>query len=166
MNPALDSALLVEFNPTGATVASVHDVAAYILRKQGTITTWKLQKLAYYSQAWSLVWDDRPLFRAKIKAWANGPVVPELYHHHKGRFRVSEWRQGDSSKLNPDERATIDAVLAFYGTKSSQWLSDLTHNEAPWREARGGLPPGARGSQEITWESMARYYGSLSEQEA
>ena len=37
-------------------MASVYDVAAYILEKQGAMTTWKLQKLVYYSQAWSLVW--------------------------------------------------------------------------------------------------------------
>jgi uncharacterized phage-associated protein len=32
-------------------MASVHDVASYILHKTGSISTWKLQKLAYYSQA-------------------------------------------------------------------------------------------------------------------
>ena len=43
-------------------MASVSDVAAYILQQQGAMTTWKLQKLIYYSQAWSLVWDDDALF--------------------------------------------------------------------------------------------------------
>ena len=43
-------------------MASVFDVAAYILEKQGEMTTLKLQKLVYYSQAWSLVWDEKPLF--------------------------------------------------------------------------------------------------------
>ena len=43
-------------------MASVFDVAKYILHKLGTVTTWKLQKLVYYCQAWSLVWDDEPLF--------------------------------------------------------------------------------------------------------
>ena len=33
---------------------SVHDVAAYILKKQGEMSAMKLQKLVYYSQAWSL----------------------------------------------------------------------------------------------------------------
>jgi len=49
---------------------SVHDVAAYILKKQGEMSAMKLQKLVYYSQAWSLVWDEKPLFRAQIEAWA------------------------------------------------------------------------------------------------
>lgn len=49
-------------------MATVHDVAAYILAKHGPMTAMKLEKLVYYSQAWSLVWDDKPLFRSKIEA--------------------------------------------------------------------------------------------------
>ena len=43
-------------------MASVFDVAAYILHRAGTMTAMKLQKLVFYSQAWSLVWDEKPLF--------------------------------------------------------------------------------------------------------
>ena len=142
-------------------MASVHDVAAYILRRLGSVTTWKLQKLAYYSQAWSLVWDERPLFKAEIQAWANGPVIPELYQVHKGQFRVASWPKGDASALKPEERATVDGVLDFYGDKTSQWLSDLTHAEKPWREARGSLTDGERGHQVITLASMHGYYSGL-----
>ena len=143
-------------------MASVHDVAAYILERLGPVTTWKLQKLVYYSQAWALVWDEKPLFRARIEAWANGPVIPELYRRHRGQFRVFAWPQGDASRLNESERETVDAVLEFYGPKTSQWLSDLTHSEAPWREARGALAPGESGCEEISLESMHRYYSGLS----
>lgn len=143
-------------------MATVHDVAAYILRKKKPLTTWKLQKLVYYSQAWSLVWDEEPLFKAPIQAWANGPVVPALYKLHRGKFKVDSWPEGDWRKLTKDERETVNAVLDYYGPKTAQWLSDLTHNEKPWREARGSLPPGERGSQEITIASMDEYYSGLS----
>lgn len=139
---------------------TVHDVAAYILKKRGPMTAMKLQKLVYYCQAWSLVWDEKPLFRSKIEAWANGPVVPDLYNQHRGIFRLTEW-EGSPSALNAIQKETIDAVLKFYGDKSSQWLSDLTHQEKPWREARMGLSPGERGNHVITHASMAEYYGSL-----
>ncbi len=142
-------------------MASVHDVAAYILEQLGPVTTWKLQKLIYYCQAWALVWDEKPLFRARIEAWANGPVVPALYREHKGQFRVTRWPQGDSSRLTDTERETVEAVLKFYGPKTSQWLSDLTHNEKPWQDARGTLPAGERGSEEITLASMHEYYSGL-----
>lgn len=55
------------------------------------------------------------------------------------------------------------AVLQFYGDKSSQWLSDLTHMEAPWRNAReeNGLGRGERGQAPITHASMREYYSAL-----
>jgi len=140
---------------------SAHDVAAYILEKQGQMTTMKLQKLVYYCQAWSLVWDEEPLFREKIEAWANGPVVRDLYDSHKGKFRVRVWHRGDPSKLKRKQRYTIDSVLKYYGKKTSQWLSDLTHMEVPWRSARKGLTPLARGDREISHASMMEYYSSL-----
>lgn len=143
-------------------MATVHDVAAYILQQKGPMTAMKLQKLVYYSQAWSLVWDEQPLFQEWIEAWANGPVVPELYRAHRGEFKISPpWRKGDPEALTPSERETVDAVLDHYGDKSSQWLSELTHKEQPWRSARKGLPAGTRGSEIITHASMVEYYESL-----
>ncbi len=141
-------------------MANVHDVAAYILRKHGAMTAMKLEKLVYYAQAWSLVWDEAPLFRERIEAWGAGPVVPALYYRHRGEFQVAEW-EGNPDALNDKQRDTVEAVLSFYGNKSSQWLSDLTHSEQPWIQARTGLAPLERGNREITKASMAEYYSSL-----
>ena len=142
-------------------MASVLDVAAYVLERQGPMTTWKLQKLVYYGQAWSLVWDDDVLFPEEIEAWANGPVVRELYHAHRGQYRVSRLPSGEADALTDEQRETVDAVLEFYGEKSPQWLSDLTHMEAPWRSARRGVPDGERGNAVVEKEGLAEYYGSL-----
>jgi len=120
----------------------------------------KLQKLVYYCQAWSLVWEERPMYENRIEAWANGPVVVDLYSAHRGQYML-ESVSGDSSRLSMSDVETIDAVLEYYGERSSQWLSDLTHQEKPWLKARGSLPRGWRGSEEITLASMAEYYGSL-----
>ncbi|MUG99372.1 DUF4065 domain-containing protein [Scytonema sp. UIC 10036] len=142
-------------------MVNVHDVASYILEKIGPLMAMKLQKLVYYSQAWSLVWDEEPLFPEKIEAWANGPVVPALYNSHRGQFKVSELPEGNSGNLTPTQRETIDEVIKFYGNRSSLWLSDLTHKEDPWINARQGLMLGERGNQEITHAAMAEYYSSL-----
>jgi uncharacterized phage-associated protein len=142
-------------------MANVLDVAAYILRKKGEMTAMKLQKLVYYSQAWSLVWDERPIFKEKVRAWANGPVVRELYNAHAGQFRVRRIPGGNPTYLTKEERETVDAVIDYYGKKSAQWLSDLTHMERPWREARKGLEPGERSDEVITHAMMAEYYESL-----
>lgn len=143
-------------------LCSAHDVAAYILQQRGEMTAMKLQKLVYYCQAWSLVWDERPLFDERIQAWANGPVVPELYAVHKGMFAVDHWPKGSPDCLDATAKETVDAVLGYYAARPAQWLSDLTHMEAPWKDAREGLAPGERGQREITCAALAEYYGGLS----
>jgi uncharacterized phage-associated protein len=140
---------------------SVHDVAAYILAQKGEMSTWKLQKLVYYSQAWHLVWDEEALFPERIEAWANGPVVRALYNEHRGKFMVRSWRSGKASALTQSQKETVDAVLETYGNKTAYWLSQLTHREPPWRDARVGLPSGARSTRVIKRDAMADYYGSL-----
>jgi len=142
-------------------MARVHDVAAYIIRKLGSVDAMKLQKLLYYSQAWSLVWDRRPLFSARIEAWANGPVVREVFKAYQGQYKVSKARFGDPSALKSCEKETVDSVLRFYGKKSGFILSELTHRERPWRNARKGLAPGELGDREITKAAMLEYYEGL-----
>jgi len=142
-------------------MATSHDVAKFILEECGEMTAMKLQKLVYYCQAWSLVWDDEPLFNEPIQAWANGPVVPALYERHRGKYKITHW-DGNIKALTKNQKDTIKHVLRFYHDKASYWLSELTHREAPWADARYGLAPGERGDQEITHAAMAEYYSSLS----
>ena len=140
----------------------VFDVAAYILQKMGTMTTMKLQKLVYYSQAWSLVWDEAPLFEEAIEAWANGPVVRELFDYHRGMYEISAMPIGNPRLLNEEQQETVDVVLEYYGNKSAQWLIELTHIEDPWVQARRGLPKLERGNRVIPLDAMADYYSALS----
>ncbi len=142
--------------------ARVIDVADYILHRLGSMSAMKLQKLVYYSQVWSLVWTESPLFNDEIEAWANGPVVRSLYRKHQGFFRVGKgFFGGDISRLTDDQKDVIDRVLNFYGNKDPQWLSNLTHLESPWKDARQALAPGERGENTISKESMLEYYSSL-----
>lgn len=141
---------------------SVLDVARYILDKKGPMSAWKLQKLCYYAQSWSLAWDERPLFDEDFQAWANGPVCPELFYQHKGAYFVKpDMIHGNPDILTGDQRENIDIVLRSYGDKGAYWLREQSHAEAPWRDARGNLPEGAFSQQVITKDSMGLYYGSL-----
>lgn len=144
-------------------MASVFDCAEYILRKTGHISTMKLQKLCYYAQAWSLAWTEQPLFSERIEAWVNGPVCPQLFYSHKGKFLVGpgEMQTGCPEELTEDEKDTIDRVLDYYGSWEPYELREQTHAELPWREARGTLPDDAPCSNEITLSSMGEYYGNL-----
>ncbi|GAA2845580.1 hypothetical protein Acy02nite_47080 [Actinoplanes cyaneus] len=149
-------------------MAEVLDVAAYILDKAGPMSAMKLQKLCYYAQSWHMVWESRPLFDDRIEAWANGPVAPSLYRVHRGKFTVSSSDiPGDADELDSGEKESIDAVLEFYGTKGAHELSELTHRETPWVEARrsAGLAPMEPGTAEISPASIAEYYDGLTSAE-
>lgn len=143
---------------------SVFDVALYVLKQlKRSCSTMKLHKLLYYCQAWSLVWDERPLFPQRIEAWANGPVIRTLFNFHKGMYEISikDLSIGDDRNLSQEQKDTINSVLNTYGNKNAQWLINQTHIEKPWREARQGLAPDERGANEISLDSMFEYYSSL-----
>lgn len=145
-------------------MANVFDVAKFILEEKGSMSTMKLQKLCYYCQAWSLVWDDAELFPEEFEAWANGPVCVELFKATQGKFSVSaEDEPGNSNALNDNQRDTIQKVLDYYYPHDAQWLSELTHMEDPWKKARqrANAPFGASCNEIITKEDMGLYYGGL-----
>ncbi|MEZ4411171.1 MAG: DUF4065 domain-containing protein [Polyangiales bacterium] len=133
-------------------MASAHDVAAY-LRQRGALGAIRLQKLLYYAQAWSIAWDDAPLFSESIKAWDMGPVVGEIWYAERNGLLT-----GDAQRLTHTERETIDGVLAWYGTRSDGWLSELSHREGPWRDV---FVKGARPSPTISLDAMRAFYGAI-----
>lgn len=142
-------------------MATSCDVAALILNELGPMTSMKLQKLVYYSQAWHLVWDEERLFDDRIEAWANGPVCPKLYAQHRGMFVVEPGSiSGDPNALTASQRESVQAVCDSHGDISAADLSRMTHMEPPWREARGDLPAGASSQAEITLDSL-QWYESL-----
>lgn len=143
-------------------MSTVFDVAKYILEKKGRISTWKLQKLCYYAQAWSLAWTGMELFAEDFEAWSNGPVCRVLFAMHKGKYSVEACDiSGNVSTLSPDQKETIDIVLNEYGDMQPYELREQTHAEKPWCEARGNLPLGTRSQEVISKSSMTEYYGGL-----
>ncbi|RKT57579.1 type II toxin-antitoxin system antitoxin SocA domain-containing protein [Saccharothrix australiensis] len=142
-------------------MADVHDVAAAVLDATGPESPMKLQKLLYYAQAWHLARYDEPMFAARIEAWRRGPVVPEVYHRHRGRTEVCSWQEGDPRGLSERERSVVRDVVERYGKFSRHELSDMAHDEEPWRAARGGLAESEPSSAPLSNEVMARYFRRL-----
>ena len=144
-------------------MADILDVAKYILQCKGKMSTWKLQKLCYYAQAWSIAWTEKPLFTDNFEAWANGPVCPKLFNIHRGLYTVDEEdiSQGDIGHLTEDEIDSINVIINDYGNKEPYDLREMTHNEAPWKIARGNLSEGEKCNTVISKESMGEYYGRL-----
>lgn len=146
-------------------MANIFSTARYILAKCGPMSTWKLQKLCYYSQAWSLAWTGEPLFDEDFEAWSNGPVCPELFRVHKGLFTVSlndiPAARESLPALTEDQTDTIDRVLDTYGSWAPYELREQSHEERPWKNARGDLQIGEPGNERIEKSAMGEYYGSL-----
>ncbi|MBR1437892.1 MAG: DUF4065 domain-containing protein [Synergistaceae bacterium] len=144
-------------------MARVYDVAKYILERQGRMSTWKLEKLCYYAQAWSIAWTEQELFPEEFEAWSNGPVCRELFKEHKGKYLVekSDMKKGDIKCLTEDERETIDIVLKDYGKMSPYELRELSHSEEPYKQTRGELADGAYSDKVIPKSVMGEYYGGL-----
>lgn len=141
-------------------LVSIFDVAKYILQKHHDITCMKLHKLAYYCQAWSLVWDEMPIFAEPIKAWSSGPVIEELYVTHKEThiINLDIIMPLARNKLHEGQIATINAVLRSYATLSANQLYNLISNELPYLQARHGLSDLERGDREIDLHSMLTFY--------
>lgn len=139
-------------------MTSIIDVAAYILQRYGSMTTMKLQKLAFYSQAESLAHEGRPLFPEDFQAWRGGPVSVELYARHRGMFLIRADALTGTNELTSQEKRLVDSVCSSLSALTGNQLSIRTHGEAPWLAARGDLPQAASCSRGITKNSMRDYY--------
>jgi len=147
-------------------MATSLDVAEYILQQKGPVSSMKLQKLVYYAQAWALALQDGPLFEDTIEAWPSGPVIRKLMQSPGEETQVHCIPQGDPARLNGEQKETIDAVIVYYGQKSTQWLQTRIHAESPWQQARQDASGSGRGKRKqtgnrISREAMKEFYSGL-----
>ncbi len=115
-------------------------VAEYILSlsdpEEGDIISHlKLQKLLYYAQGVHLAIYDNPLFSEKIYAWKLGPVIKEIYHEYKdyGSECIRPPEDIDFSVYSDDVKELLGEVYTVYGQFSAWRLSQMTHDEPPWK---------------------------------
>lgn len=99
------------------------------------ISNLKLQKLLYYAQGMHLALWGEPLFDDELVAWQYGPVVESIYRQYKtsgsGEIKSFECPTENFSK---HEEATLQFVQEAFGQFSPWKLSDMTHEESPWRD--------------------------------
>jgi uncharacterized phage-associated protein len=99
-----------------------------------SISNLKVQKLLHYAQGGSLALYDEPLFPERIKAWAHGPVVPQVYSEYKYGASPIPVERVDLAKYQPRVREVLDEVNAVYGQFTASKLRAMTHEEPPWRD--------------------------------
>jgi uncharacterized phage-associated protein len=163
---------------SGRIMARAVDVARYLIHLAASeaepqfLTHLQLQKLLYYVQGWSLAMRDVRMFSERIEAWANGPVVRDVYPDYAayGHLPITYNTATTADnlcdcpgELDPSERELIESVWEVYKKYSAAHLWTMTHNEPPWIDARGNCAPADRCETEITIESMKAFFNKLAE---
>ena len=150
---------------------TIHDLCDYIIVK-GTeaglpLNMLKVQKLAYYAEAWHLAFHGRPLTDARFQAWVHGPVSRELYDRFRDSknlysgLSVLDIRESfDMRALASAELRHVDQVLEVYGPYTGSQLEDMTHAEDPWIAARANYSPSERCENELDPELMRKHYAA------
>lgn len=147
-------------------VCSANDVANYLInfaREHGdNLTPLKLQKLMFYADAWHMVVNNgQELIPDRFEAWVHGPVVRSIYH----RFNHYRWNPIHEPIAAPSlSEATsnfLNEVYRVFGGFSGYELEQLTHQEEPWRVARGSLPADAPCNDPISKDITRRFYAQM-----
>ena len=107
---------------------SAHDVARELRRRIPSAGTFQIQKLLYYCNGWNIAWNGEPLFRERVEAWEQGPVVADLWHDEKHDHQLPPERELTGSQV-----AVVEYVVSRYGSFTSEELRYITHHEDPWR---------------------------------
>lgn len=146
-------------------MSNLYNVANYFISRsddENPMTPLKLQKLCYYAQAWSLVWDNKELFPDDFQAWIHGPANYDLYCKYKCLRTISDIDSNyNINSFELEQLETLDAVWDAYGKFSGKYLEQLTHEEEPWIKTRGDLPAGMASDRVIDKNIIKKYYSNL-----
>ena len=92
-------------------MASINDVARYILEVCGHISVEKLQTMCYHAQKWHNHWTDKPLLEELCEKKDNTIIYPTLLKEFKGKEIVGKYDiKGNSARLNANEKSSIEVV--------------------------------------------------------
>lgn len=75
---------------------------------------------------------DEYLFDEDIEAWVYGPVIPEVYKHHKANT-LEQYRNEGLFEGNEYAKNYIDGILDDVLRVSDFTLVDIAHNDECWK---------------------------------
>ena len=110
----------------------------------------KLHKLLYFVQRESIAILGVPMFEEPFEGWKYGPVSRIV------RFSYTpDGIYDDNLKdISDDAKYIVNNVIAQYGAIASWKLSDISHKEISWLNARKGIERGENGSVELKIEDI------------
>ncbi|MGO1042146.1 type II toxin-antitoxin system antitoxin SocA domain-containing protein [Clostridioides difficile] len=137
-------------------------IAEYIVSKCEEITPLALQKLLYYSQAFTKLFTNNYLFSDDCEAWVHGPVYRTVYEKYRdfGRNQI-EYENNIISLDNDIEEKIVDAVIKYFGCYSGKMLERMTHEEKPWVINRQGLGKYESSSNIIEKNVIDEYFNNI-----
>lgn len=138
-------------------MAKAIDVAQYIFEEYKllsgkTIDEMKLHKLLYLSQRESLAITNEPMFSENFEGWKYGPVCREV----RSCFTEDGMFSDNIQDISNEERYIVKNVILQYGAYESWKLSELSHKELSWKNARKGIPEGQNGNRILKLEDIRK----------
>ncbi len=140
---------------------------SYIFAWLVEVTPLALQKLLYYAQGIYLAKYNAPLFEEDCQAWVHGPVYETVY----GMFRDFKYNpidderfavlKGQYAYLKSEAIDVLDMVLGSFGQYSGKVLECITHQEAPWLEARQEVDASEKTQNVMEKDSIKRHFLSV-----
>ena len=135
----------------------VIDVAQYIYdeyKRQSceVIDEMKLHKLLYLSQRESLAITNEPLFPEALEGWKYGPVSKEV----RTLYTEDGMYYEDKRPLSAAATYIVKNVILQYGGLASWKLSEISHKEISWQNARKNLAPGENGNKPLPIDDIRK----------
>lgn len=130
------------------------DTAAYVVNKYKEITgenldEMKLHKLLYFIQRESFAITGQPAFEGEFEGWRFGPVCREI----RNSFCESEIIV-PTVDISDHLKYIVNNVILEYGSLASWKLSELSHRDISWQNARKGLSPEENGNRVISLDDI------------
>ena len=151
------------------TSPTARDLATYLLQKAqqtgDALTLMKLNALLYYAEAWSLAVFDGELIREELQAWDHGPVFPSLWENlkHRGWNTLATDDLSAETRLDSETSSLLDDVWQAYGEFPLPDLEKMIKQDAPWKEARHGLPAWDLSKKPMSKALMQSFYKAVFE---
>lgn len=130
------------------------NVADYIIHRYKELTNesldeMKLHKLLYFTQREAFAVIGEPAFEGDFEGWKFGPVSREVRTNFMdGEIVVP------TAAISDTVAYIVNNVIQEYGSLASWKLSELSHRESSWLNARKGLAEGENGNRVIRLEDI------------
>lgn len=133
------------------------DVAQYIYdeykRQSGeVIDEMKLHKLLYFSQRENLAITNEPMFPETFEGWKYGPVSKDV----RALYTEDGMYYENRRTLSAEASYIVKNVILQYGGLASWKLSEISHKEISWQNARKNLAAGENGSEPLSIDDIRK----------